>query len=331
MRQEATTTPDRVARWKARLLLAAAVLLAGITGASFAQSSGQLTDISIATLPVADSALAQVAMDQGFFAAHGLKAKFNIVTIGSATTTAIVAGAAQFSQSNYATLIQARKNGLPVEVVAEAARAAKGFTGVYVLPDSTIKSPKDLQGKRIGTAIIGGIGPVLIDEWLKSNGIDYKSIQWVQMPFGNMGAALQQHQIDAAWLVEPFTTKFKGELNLHEVFDISTGVTAGVPFAGWAANENWVKAHPDLVKGFQAAIQEAGAYAQQHPDAIRKAIAEYTPLKEADVAKLSLESYPAVTDPQQIARVAQYMKDTGALDSAFNVNSMILTPSGGGQ
>jgi len=215
-------------------------------------------------------------------------------------------------------------------VVAEAARAAKGFTGVYVMPDSPITSPKDLAGKRIGTAIIGGIGPVLIDEWLKSNGIDYKSIQWVQMPFGNMGAALQQHQIDAAWLVEPFTTKFKSELNAREVFDISTGVTADVPFAGWAANENWAKAHPDLIKAFQAAIQEAGAYAEQHPDAIRKAIAEYTPLKEADVANLSLESYPAATDPQQIARVAQYMKDTGALDSTFDVSTMILPQTSGG-
>ena len=325
MKQGPTTTLRRTVGRKMRLVLLTVALVAGSAGIAFAQT----TDITIATLPVADSALAQVAMDQGFFAKHGLNAKFNTVTIGSATTTAIVAGAAQFSQSNYATLIQARKSGLPVVVVAEAARAAKGFTGVYVLPDSSIASPKDLEGKRIGTAIIGGIGPVLIDEWLKSNGIDYKSIQWVQMPFGNMGAALQQHQIDAAWLVEPFTTKFKSELKAREVFDISSGVTAGVPFAGWAANENWAKDHPDVVKGFQAAIQEAGAYAQAHPDAIRKAIAEYTPLKEADVAKLSLETYPATTDPKEIARVAQYMKDTGALDTAFQVDSMILPQAGG--
>lgn len=325
MRHEATTTPRQKAWQMMRLTLLAAALVVGMFGAAFAQS----TDIAISTLPVADSALAQVAMDQGFFANHGLNVKFNTVTIGSATTTAIVAGAAQFSQSNYATLIQARKNGLPVVVVAEAARAAKGFTGVYVMPDSSIQSPKDLAGKRIGTAIIGGIGPVLINEWLKSNGIDYKSIQWVQMPFGNMGAALQQHQIDAAWLVEPFTTKFKSELSAREVFDISSGVTAGVPFAGWAANENWAKDHPDIVKAFQTAIQEAGAYAEAHPDAIRKAIAEYTPLKEADVANLSLETYPATTDPQEIARVAQYMKDTGVLDSAFQVDSMILPQAGG--
>lgn len=330
MRRDGSKSFTRPAVGPARLLMVAAVALAGVLGIGFAQSSAKLTDISIATLPVADSALAQVAMDQGFFAKNGLSAKFNLVTLGSATTTAIVAGASQFSQSNYATLIQARHNGLPVVIVAEAARAAKGFTGVYVMPDSPIESPKDLVGKRVATSIIGGIGPVLIDEWLKSNGIDYKSIQWVQMPFGNMGAALQQHQVDAAWLVEPFTTKFKGELNLREVFDISTGVTAGVPFAGWAANETWAKAHPDLVKAFQLSIQEAGAYAAQHPDAIRKAIAEYTPLKEADVAKLSLESYPSSTDPQQIARVAQYMKDTGALASSFDVTSMILPqPSGG--
>jgi NitT/TauT family transport system substrate-binding protein len=312
--------------------LAVAAVIVAIAAASSIGAAGAapthharstVTDITIASLPVADSALAQVAMDQGFFAKRGLKAKFSIVATGPATTAAIVSGSAQFSQSNYATLIQARSQRVPVSIVAEAARAATGFTGVYVLPDSAVQSPKDLEGKRIATSVIGGIGPVLINRWLKSKGVNYSSIQWVQMPFGNMGAALQQHQIDAAWVVEPITTLLKQQLNARQVFDISTGVTQSVPFAGWATNETWAKAHPSVVRSFQLAIRDAGVYAKAHKGTIRNAITEYTSLKQADVSKLHLEAYPDTTSAKAIKRVSDYMKDTGALTATFHIQNMI--------
>lgn len=308
------------------LALVAIVAAAAVSAAkatTMTKHARALSDISIATLPVADSALAQIAMDQGFFAKRGLNAKFNVVAIGPATTAAIVSGASQFSQSNYATLIQARSQHVPVTIVAEAARAAAGFTGVYVLPGSSIQAPKDLEGKRIATSVLGGIGPVLIDKWLQSKGIDFSSIQWVQMPFGNMGAALQQHQIDAAWVVEPITTALKEQLNARQVFDISTGPTAGIPFAGWAANETWAKSHPGIVRAFQLAIRAAGNYAKANPAAVKKAITEYTTLKDADAAKLSLESYPQATSIKAITRVADAMKDTSALPKGFHIVNMI--------
>jgi NitT/TauT family transport system substrate-binding protein len=308
-------------------LVVAAGLAAAIVGTAIAASgrtaARQVTDISIATLPVADSALAQIAMDQGFFAKHGLNAKFNVVTIGPATTAAIVSGASQFSQSNYATLIQARNQHLPIQIVSEAARVSAGFSGVYVLPDSSIQSAKDLEGKRVATSVIGGIGPVLINEWLKSKDVDYTKIQWVQMGFGSMGAALQQHQIDAAWVVEPVTTQIKEQLSVRLVLDLGIGVTNGVPFAGWATNEVWAKKNPSLVRGFQLAIRDAGVYAHAHPGSIQHAITEYTSLKDADVGKLHLEFYPQVTSSPAIARVAKYMKDTGALATTFHVEKMI--------
>ena len=316
-------TPLRLAVAVVIIAITATALIGGAGAASTRHGKSTLTDITIASLPVADSALAQVAMDHGFFAKHGLNAKFSIVATGPATTAAIVSGAAQFSQSNYATLIQARTQHVPVEIVSEAARAAAGFTGVYVLPDSAIQAPKDLEGKRIATSVIGGIGPVLISEWLKSKGVNYSSIQWVQMPFGNMGAALQQHQIDAAWVVEPITTLIKQQLNARQVFDISSGVTAGVPFAAWATNQSWAKTHPGLVRSFQLAIRDAGAYAKAHKGTIRSAIPEYTSLKANDVAALHLEGYPDTTSATAIKRVADYMKDIGALSTTFHVQNMI--------
>ena len=83
------------------------------------------------------------------------------------------------------------------------------------------------------------------------------------------------------------------------------------------------KAHPGVVRGFQLAIRQAGAYAKAHKGTIRNAITEYTSLKVADVGALHLEGYPATTDAKAIKRVADYMKNTGALATTFHVQNMI--------
>lgn len=118
-------------------------------------------------------------------------------------------------------------------------------------------------------------------------------------------------------------TGLKAQLNAREILYLGTNVTAGVPLAAWATNQIWAKAHPGLVRGFQLAIREAGAYAKAHKGTIRNAIPEYTSLKAADVAALHLEGYPATTEAKAIKRVADYMKATGALTTTFHVQNMI--------
>ncbi|MEB3103606.1 ABC transporter substrate-binding protein [Ferviditalea candida] len=288
-------------------------------------ASQKLTDVTFVTLPVTDSAMVVLADSQGIFKKNGLNVNIVKVQTGPATTSAIVSGAAQFSQSNYATLISAKMKGTPIEIVAEAARAQEGFSAVITGVNSSIKEPKDLLGKRIATAVIGGIGPIAINQWLKDKGIDYTKINWVQMSFPEMGAALETNRVDAAWVVEPFVTKYTKvkDAKARVVFDVFSGPTAKLPIAAYAANENYVKDHPDIVEAFVKSVQEAAALAQKDPTLIKKVLPSFTSLPEELVNQLSLEEYPSSTDIAEIQRVAKAMQDTGVTQTEYKVDSMI--------
>ncbi len=282
-----------------------------------------LTKVILATLPVTDTAPAVIADKQGFFKEEGLSLELKVVQTGPATTSAVMSGAAQFSQSNYATLFSARSNGVPVLIAAEATRALPGFSGVVVMPDSPIRQPKDLEGKRIATSVIGGIGPLAINAWLKDHGINYGSLNWVQMPFQDMGAALQSKQVDAAWVVEPFVTILKDKQSVRVVFDIFSGPTEGLPVAAFATSSSYAKEHPEVIAAFRRAIAKASALITKDPSAVRAVIPQYTSISADLAGKIALESYPETTDVAKISRVADFMRQVGFLDKDLDVKAMV--------
>ena len=238
----------------------------------------------------------------------------------------MVSGAAEFSQSNYATLFTAKTNNVPIVIIGEAARATEGFSAVITAANSSIKEPKDLEGKRIATAALGSIGPVSINNWLKDKGINYESIQWVQMPFQDMGAALERNQIDAAWVVEPFVTIYTKQGGHRVIFDPFTGPNAGMPIAGYVSSEQFVKENPDVIEAFLKGVQEAGQLAKENPNLIREVLPTYTSLSKELINEISLQVYPTEVDVSQIERVAEAMRNTGALGADFDINSILYKP-----
>lgn len=315
---------------RAGLTLVSLGLIATMAGlfvggvASAAAATQALTQVTLATLPVADTAVAVVAQQKGIFKQNGLSVKLDVVQLGPATTQAVVSGAAQFSQSNYASLYTARSHGLPIEIVCEAANSLSAFSTVAVLKNSPITSPKDLAGKRIATAVIGGIGPLAIDVWLKAHGVNYKSITWVQMPFPQMGAALQEHQVAAAWLVEPFVTIDSHSLHTRTVFEVFSGPTAGLPVSAFATSSAYANSHPKIVAAFKKSISEAATLIAKDPSLVRKALPTYTKIQGKLATQIGLESYPSVTSLTAIERVATMMKEVGFLTSPLNVAAMLF-------
>ena len=69
-----------------------------------------------------------------------------------------------------------------------------------VRPDSGINSPKDLNGKRIGTSAIASVMHVADLHWLKANGADPASIVPVEVPFTGMMDQLKAGRVDAVEL-----------------------------------------------------------------------------------------------------------------------------------
>ena len=74
------------------------------------------------------------------------------------------------------------------------------------------RTPADLEGKTVAVNTLNNIGPVTINHWMEKHGGDYTKIKYVEVPFPDMGAALEAKRVDAAFTVEP---AYSGALDLE--------------------------------------------------------------------------------------------------------------------
>src|SRR5262249_61644458 len=121
----------------------------------------------------------------------------------------------------------------------------------------SIKTAKDLVGKRISAGLINGPNYVHLREWLQRNGVDPNSVQYFELPFPQMADALFQNRLDAVWNVEPFLTFMLRSGNARVIAYPYQDNVPHMDITGYVAKESWVKANPDVARRFKRAIDRA--------------------------------------------------------------------------
>jgi NitT/TauT family transport system substrate-binding protein len=145
--------------------------------------------------------------------------------------------------------------------------------GVYWLKSSGIKGIKDLAGKKIGNPAGDG-ARVMWPALAKANGIDPKSVTWVNIDANAKLAALKAHTIDV-------TTSF---YNLHHVFKKELGDDMG--FLAWRdiglnpygnsviVNAEYLKKNRATVEKFVKVTQRAFAECVKQPNPCVQALVD---------------------------------------------------------
>ena len=253
-------------------LLAFAALLAPL--AAGAQSPAT---IRVATTPIELGAQVLYAQDQGFFKKAGVNVDVQIMNSGAAIAAAVASGALDVAQGNLVTLATAHERGLPFVVVAPAGlyEASDPTTSLVVAKSSTIKTAKDLENKTIAINGLRNITQIGASAWMEQNGADYTKIKFIEMPFPQMGAALEAGRIDAAVIAEPeLSTALAGGARV--IGQPYTGIAKQFLIGGWFTTGTWAKAHPNELKRFVSAIVDAGKWANGHRAESAKILEKYT-------------------------------------------------------
>lgn len=145
-----------------------------------------------------------------------------------------------------------------------------------VLPDSPIRTIKDLVGKKIAVNTLGAHLDYTIREAFRSAGLPETSAQLVVVPGPQLEQVLRSHQVDVA-AFGYWQTTFEGFANKHgalrTVFtdnqvlgDIAGGFTV--------LRRDWVNAHPEAAKTYIKESARALDYAREHPAETQTIIAE---------------------------------------------------------
>ena len=82
------------------------------------------------------------------------------------------------------------------------------------------------------------------------------------------------------------------------------------------AREQWAKDNPTLYKGFHDAMAESLAYTQAHPEAVRAMLPAATP-------NIRLPVWSSLIDRRQLAQLAKYCKQFGAITTLPNLTKLV--------
>lgn len=289
--------------------------------------------IKIGILPSTDAAPLYVAVNQGYFKEEGLDAELVTLGGGGESMTSLLGGDVDFTFASYPLLVQAQQKGrgnVQIKIVADASAAKADTAAVVVKADSPIRTPEDLQGKRIGVSSTGAIDDLAVMAGMKAAKADPSGIQWQVLKIQDMLPKLQSGEIDATFLVEPFVTVAQAQLGVWTVLQPLVGRMDGMALNGYAALEKTTTAYPNTVAAFQRAVRKAhrAAATPTGQDAIRKALIDKVNVKPEIAPVLHLPTYPLTTDPTRLQRVPDLMREFGLIKKPFDVRPMILANKG---
>jgi NitT/TauT family transport system substrate-binding protein len=333
-------TSSRPARFSILVLVAALFTLlsgCGLLGGSDDSSSNnnassgglEKPKIKISVLPTTDLAPLWLAVKNGYFkdAGFDIDPTKDIVPAksGPDSVAKMTSKEVDIAYSSYTPLFVAKAQGAgDIKLIADASSAGPGSCVVVALPSSNVHSVKDMAGKRVVVTATNTISDLLVKSTLKTNGVDWEHINWVQVPFPQTADTLKANNADAAFVTEPFITQTEKAVGATVIFDTATGPTANLPTAGFGALSDFVNKNPKTLAAFQRVMQRATDEAKADRSKVEPLLQEYAKV-DADTAKLAtLLTFQSAMDATRLQRVPDLMLEFNVIKQKIDVNSMIV-------
>jgi len=287
------------------------------SGGSPSSGGSKTTQVTVGVIPIVDVAPLYLGQKQGFFSKRGIGLKMVLAQGGAAIVPGVVSGQFQFGFSNTTSLMLAQTKGVPIKSVvngvASNGKVGADVTGVVVKKNSSIKSAKDLVGKKVAVNTLRNIGDTTVRESVRKDGGDPTKVKFVELPFDQMPAAVEGGRVDAAWMGEPAMTIAKNQ-GARVVASPFAETDPKLTVATYFTSTKLLKENPDLVKKFTEAMTESLKYASEHPDEARQMLTTYTKIDAQVVEKLILPRWPTEIDMASLEKLASLGEEDGIFD-----------------
>ncbi|MEV2242712.1 MULTISPECIES: ABC transporter substrate-binding protein [unclassified Micromonospora] len=312
-------------------LAAATALVVAVAGCGSSNPSdgtagnGGPASVTVGVIPIVDVAPIYLGKEKGFFSDRDIDLTLETGQGGAAIVPGVLGGQLQFGFSNVTSLMVAQTENVPIKAVvngvASTGQAGADFGAIVVRGDSVIQSAKDLAGKKVAVNTLKNIGDTSVRESVRKDGGDPAAVQFVEIGFPQMPAALDAGQVDAAWVVEPSLSVVKaggGRVVASNFVDVAPDLTVALYFT----SDKLLQEDPGLVERFVEAMRESLAYADANPDEVRRIIGTYTQIDEATVAELTLPKWPADYNRESLEVLARLGQQDGLFTSAPDLDKL---------
>jgi NitT/TauT family transport system substrate-binding protein len=267
-----------------------------------------------------------VAKDQGFFERRGIDVVFQPAAAGGTMITAVASNSVQASNATVAAMLMAVAQGIELRAIGPIGAVAPGFhlAAMVTSPELALSGAKDLEGRVVAVPGLRAFLHILAIKWLSDNGADPGTVHFVELTFPQMTDALRAKRIDAATLIDPFLTRALAANNARLLANFTDDLPTGTVPTMWVASKSYTDAHPETVRGFQAALGEGIAYARAHPEIADEVLSRYLRLPIEAVRQAPKQPLLDAIAPAQIAFWVDLMRQQKLIAEDIDAASLIF-------
>ena len=206
----------------------------------------------------------------------------------------------------------ARVAGNDLAVLWPYSLAPKAFA-IVAPAGGHVRQVPDLAGRKIGLPI-GTAAHYLLVKALTREHLKPAQVDLINMSVPEAAVAVASGKLDAAVLVEPMLSKILAGGAVVLVRD-GSDLIGGMMVA--AVRGTFYRQNPDIIKAYQKALQKAGGYMMEKPDAAMRIAAEETKLPaellKSIAAKYRFVSISRTTMLHELTVVINFLADQGLI------------------
>ena len=272
-----------------------------------------------------------VAQAKGYFKDEGLTVK--VVQPADGTAEAMIgSGQAQMGVSYQDYIANALSSKNPVAIEAVAAIIQHNTSGIMSRKADGITSAKKMEGHTYATWSMP-VEQATIKQVMESDGGDFDKLKMVPYEVDDEVAGLKANMFDCVWVyegwavqnakVQHYDVNYFSFVSMDKVFDFYTPVIA--------ANDDFAKKYPDVVKAFVRAAKRGYEYAIKHPKAAGDILLDAAPELSGDLvqasAKYLADQYQAdakswgVIDKSRWNAYFEWLNDKNLVENKLDVNA----------
>jgi len=243
---------------------------------------------------------------------------------GPVLTEALKANSIDIGHVGDQPFIQAVANGSKLTAIGLHSIGDKNY-GLVVPEGSSVKSSKDLKGKKVAVTL-GSIGHRILDLYLTENGYTMKDIEAINVKPGEIKNTLATKDVDAAIIWEPWISIIEKE-GIGKQIASTEGLKRNVNPT--IATTAFVKDYPEVTKRIVGVYKEALTWVKENPEEAAKIVAKDAGFDETIFANaMKDEEYIVEITDEAITSMedtTQFLLDNKVIPNELKIQDFIDT------
>jgi NitT/TauT family transport system substrate-binding protein len=242
---------------------------------------------------------------------------------GAATIAAVSGGSLDLGVSDLIPVMNAINRGVPVALVAGCGlyESSEPTAILAVAKDSSIRVPRDLEGKSIGVPNLAGLSVAALRAWLSDNGVDPAKVKMVEIPTPAAPSMVARGTIESAMVGEPFYSTSKSEL--RDIGRPLDAIGKEFLFSAWFASLAWIDADRERAKRVVAALHETSRWANAHRAETALILARDFKMEIDQIRGMGRAVYATSLNPVQIQPMINVAEKFKLIEKPIAMGSLV--------